>query len=80
MSDRDIDLDERLICDSCGAKGAFDFMGDAICPKCCGWKEPKDSSVIEDGFGSAWSAWCPMCGKKSMCIVRPGKVQCNNCG
>jgi hypothetical protein len=42
--------------------------------------EGHDSNIIEDGFGSAWSAYCAMCGKKTMEIVRPGKVQCSNCG
>ena len=41
---------------------------------------PPDNDLIEDGFGSAWSAWCPTCGKKEMCVVRPGRCQCNNCG
>lgn len=36
--------------------------------------------IIGDGYGSAWSAYCAMCGKKSMHVVRPGKVQCSNCG
>lgn len=34
---------------------------------------------IEDGFGSAWSAYCPMCNEKSMYVVRPGEAQCGNC-
>ncbi len=37
-------------------------------------------ATIEDGFGSRWSAWCAMCGRKSMQVVRPGKVQCEFCG
>jgi len=41
---------------------------------------PPDNDIIEDGFGSAWSAWCPECNQKTMCVVRPGKCQCNNCG
>ena len=36
-------------------------------------------STIEDGFGSSWSITCPVCGNDSMHIVRPGKVQCENC-
>ena len=80
MADRDIELEPELECDNCGAKGAFDFMGDSICPKCLNFKKSRDNSTIEDGFGSKWSAWCPQCGKKSMSVVRPGKVQCNNCG
>ena len=39
-----------------------------------------DNDTIEDGFGSSWSIVCPMCGKKSMQVVRPGKVQCEYCG
>jgi hypothetical protein len=80
MSDRTIDLEPNATCDGCGEKGAFDFMGDYVCPKCLNLKEPRDNSRIDDGFGSEWSAWCPECGKKSMSIVRPGKVQCGNCG
>ena len=36
--------------------------------------------TISDGFGSTWSKKCPMCGKDTMEVVRPGKVQCANCG
>ena len=36
--------------------------------------------AISDGFGSVWSAYCPKCKEKSMSVVRPGKVQCDNCG
>jgi hypothetical protein len=39
-----------------------------------------DSDTISDGFGSTWSSKCAMCGKNSVQIVRPGKVQCTNCG
>ena len=31
---RDIPFDPKAICDICGNKGAFDFMGDLICPEC----------------------------------------------
>ena len=40
----------------------------------------KRDDIIEDGFGMVCSAWCSECGQKSMAIIRPGKVQCNNCG
>ena len=40
----------------------------------------KEATTISDGFGSTWSKTCPMCGKETMEIVRPGKVQCANCG
>ena len=38
------------------------------------------TDTISDSFGSTWSAYCPECGKKTMQVVRPGKVQCANCG
>ncbi len=37
------------------------------------------NEYITDGFGNSWSKKCPICGKNSIVIVRPGKVQCNNC-
>ncbi len=43
-------------------------------------KSEKENDIIEDGFGSSWSAYCAMCGKKTMQVVRPGKVQCADCG
>ena len=32
--DRKIPYDEDLICDECGHKGAYDFMGDYLCEEC----------------------------------------------
>ena len=40
----------------------------------------KEAATISDGFGATWSKKCPMCGKDTMEIVRPGWVQCGNCG
>ena len=34
MSDRVIEFDKDLICDRCGQKGAYDFMGDCFCDDC----------------------------------------------
>lgn len=31
---RDVPFDEEETCDICGKKGAYDFMGDYICPEC----------------------------------------------
>jgi hypothetical protein len=36
--------------------------------------------LIEDGFGNTWSIVCDVCGKRTMQVVRPGMVQCPNCG
>jgi hypothetical protein len=43
-------------------------------------KARKDADIISDGFGGEWSAICPVCGRRSMSVVRPGKVQCEYCG
>ena len=42
------------------------FLGDEI-------------NIISDGFGNIWDARCPMCKKKTMHVVRPGKAACYNC-
>lgn len=39
-----------------------------------------NEDTIEDGFGSAWSIVCPMCKRRSMEVVRPGKARCGYCG
>lgn len=36
--------------------------------------------TISDDLGNTWSVVCPDCGKPTMQVVRPGKVQCTNCG
>ena len=41
--------------------------------------ERADEDIIEDGFGSAWSIICPKCKERSMSVVRPSQVQCDNC-
>ena len=47
--------------------------------QCDGLYVAGDEDTITDGYAE-WSAWCCMCGNKTMQIVRPGKVQCANCG
>ena len=45
-------------------------------------KEPprkEDCFMITDGC-SYWSKRCSECGRDSMEVVRPGKVQCGYCG
>lgn len=31
---REVPFDEQAKCDNCGGVGAFDFMGDLLCPVC----------------------------------------------
>ncbi len=39
----------------------------------------QNHETISDGFGSTFPAWCSACKTKSMRIVRPGDVWCENC-
>lgn len=41
MSGRDIPFDPEALCEECGVKGAYDFMGDVLCIHC--------ASPITDG-------------------------------
>ena len=34
MSGRAVPFDETEVCDNCGKVGAYDFMGDLLCPEC----------------------------------------------
>lgn len=34
ITDREIEYDPDAICDGCGHKGAYDFMGDHLCSEC----------------------------------------------
>ena len=33
---------------------------------------------LDDGFGNLWDPICQKCGKRTIEIVRPGKVQCGS--
>jgi hypothetical protein len=75
------------MCVDCGGNGGD---SDQKCPRCQGSGEDTDDlrsivdvdhgKTIEDGFGSAWGGRCLECGRLSMQVVRPGKVQCGWCG
>jgi hypothetical protein len=43
---REIEFEENAICDICGKKGAFDFMGDFLCPECAA--KNLDEGTIEE--------------------------------
>ena len=43
------------------------------------WCELKDWLILDDGFGSSVSAWCPKCHEKTMYVNRPGDFRCANC-
>ena len=40
---------------------------------------PYDGEILTDGHGGCWDPVCPECGG-GMEVVRPGKVQCTECG
>ena len=47
---------------------------------CCQLRDKIDTeNTITDDY-QVWSKTCPMCGQDTMQVVRPGKVQCSNCG
>jgi len=39
----------------------------------------RDTDYITDGY-QTWPKRCAMCGQDTMQVVRPGKVQCSECG
>jgi len=46
---RVVPFDKEETCDVCGQKGAYDFMGDLICPKCADeFIEDEDDTDIPD--------------------------------
>lgn len=47
MGGRDVPFDKELKCDDCGADGAFDFMGDYLCPTCVEKCIPSDDGDDE---------------------------------
>lgn len=46
----------------------------------CDFNALMNPPVIADGMGGVWSATCHSCQKDTMQVVRPGKVQCTQCG
>lgn len=48
---RDVPFKPEATCDECGAKGAYDFMGDYFCQKCTDEafdKEEKRAKALDD--------------------------------
>lgn len=51
-----------------------------VVPACRSCNAKKGArEVVTDGY-QMWDNQCPSCGRKSMQVVRPGKVQCEFCG
>ena len=44
---REVPFDKDAICDICGAQGAFDFMGDFVCPRCNHEIDADDEDYVE---------------------------------
>lgn len=62
MSDREITFDKNAICDNCGKKGAFDFMGDYYCTDCTiGCK--KCGTVFIKNLSKPTEKYCSECRK-----------------
>lgn len=43
---REIPYEPDLVCEECGKRGAFDFMGDALCSKCAFPSQPTVRSSL----------------------------------
>lgn len=39
---REVPFDKEAVCDVCDAKGAYDFMGDLLCPSCAAIESDED--------------------------------------
>ena len=42
---KDVEFDKNEVCDICGKEGAYDFIGDLICPECLKLCTEGDKSV-----------------------------------
>lgn len=55
MGSREVPFDPELNCDICQKKGAYDFMGDLLCPECMtkyiGTGEVKDGNNKDERWG-----------------------------
>ena len=68
MSSKEVPFEPEEICDCCGKKGAYDFMGDILCSDC-------DDALL--------SAMCPEChsaNTKPSPIPGGADRTCNECG
>lgn len=61
LMDRSVQFDKELVCDNCGKKGAFDFMGDCYCADCL--VECKSCNVVFVKNRDHPSEYCCECGK-----------------
>ena len=56
MGNRTVPFDDGAICDVCGKVGAYDFMGDLLCPECAG-------KCIEHESCNRWGYDTCICGE-----------------
>lgn len=47
MSSREVPFDDDAVCDDCGCLGAYDFMGDNLCPTCA-LVEDEEAELMDD--------------------------------
>ena len=55
-----------------------DYTGKKL--RYCPWCGTDLKPPLKDGYGNAWKKTCPECKRDTMEILRPGKVQCSECG
>jgi len=71
------------VCPRCNGSGEIEsnigggkFVRE-VCLSCAGKGRGR---LLDDGFGMVVHSICPLCGRDSMQIVRPGRTQCAYCG
>ncbi len=64
MGGRDIPFNPNEICDNCGKKGGYDFMGDVLCDECSNkfinngrQEKPSDLMQLLDLLNTALGDW-----------------------
>ena len=83
-------------CPKCNSPASTNFRAGYPYDYCweCGWQEQEKQSTTLDCYGRCIplddtmvsgtnvevSAWCPVCGKKSVSQTRPTRFECCRCG
>lgn len=78
---RDVPFDREAICDECGKKGAYDFMGDFFCPECTQKlivTEPEYTTAIYYDVMFTSLIPCDICGEKGSYDFE-GEHVCEEC-
>jgi len=54
---RDIPFDPELPCDNCDEIGAYDFMGEYLCPRCADFHIEEEPEFCEEDIEDMYDLW-----------------------